>query len=165
MSRANRDNGHGFSNTAFLVEALMLLVMVAGVLAVLMSLFAQAYNIGKQSRDEAGAILLASNVAEQFTAAPEAGITLAQDEAHVACCVVVPQQQEGGVLYQAHIAVYDSDEAANAVYGAYGASDVAADAASAKQGMLAPEEYAASLKSLPAVYQLDTARYVSGAIA
>lgn len=134
MARAKRDTSRGFSSTAFLVEALVLLVIVAGVLAVLMSVFAQAYNTGKQSRDEAAAILLASNMAEEFSATPEVGVTVAKDDAHVAYCTVEAQPQEGGVLYFAHIAVYESDEATNE---------------------------AAEPSAIDAIYQLDTARYVS----
>lgn len=57
---------------AFIVEALLLLVFLTGSLAVLMSLDAAADRAGEQSADLMGAIVLASNAAEQFAADPAA---------------------------------------------------------------------------------------------
>ena len=57
---------------AFIVEALLLLVFLAGSLAVLMDLNADADAAGKQSADLMGALVLAANVAEEFAADPVA---------------------------------------------------------------------------------------------
>lgn len=57
---------------AFIVEALLLLVFLTGSLAVLMNLNAEADRIGKKSADAMGAIVLAANVAEEFSADPAA---------------------------------------------------------------------------------------------
>ncbi|MCU7584824.1 hypothetical protein N1614_05630 [Adlercreutzia muris] len=57
---------------AFIVEALLLLVFLAGSLAVLMDLNADADAAGAQSTDLMGALVLASNVAEEFAADPVA---------------------------------------------------------------------------------------------
>lgn len=57
---------------AFIVEALLLLVFLAGSLAVLMNLNAAADAAGEQSADLMGAMALASNVAEEFAADPVA---------------------------------------------------------------------------------------------
>ncbi len=57
---------------AFIVEALLLLVFLAGSLAVLMDLSADADAAGAQSTDLMGALVLASNVAEEFAADPVA---------------------------------------------------------------------------------------------
>lgn len=55
---------------AFIVEALLLLVFLAGSLAVLMSLNADADRTGRESADLMGALVLASNAAEEFAADP-----------------------------------------------------------------------------------------------
>lgn len=57
---------------AFIVEALLLLVFLTGSLAVLMSLNADADRAGRESADLMDAIVLASNVAEEFSADPVA---------------------------------------------------------------------------------------------
>lgn len=57
---------------AFIVEALLLLVFLAGSLAILMNLNAAADTAGARSADLMGAMTLASNVAEEFAADPEA---------------------------------------------------------------------------------------------
>lgn len=57
---------------AFIVEALLLLVFLAGSLAVLMNLNAEADATGRQSAELLDAIVLASNAAEQFAADPVA---------------------------------------------------------------------------------------------
>ena len=56
---------------AFVVEALLLLVFLAGSLAVLMELNADADAAGQQSADLMEAMTLASNAAEEFAANPE----------------------------------------------------------------------------------------------
>ena len=57
---------------AFIVEALLLLVFLAGSLAVLMELNADADAAGQQCADLMDAIVLASNAAEEFAADPVA---------------------------------------------------------------------------------------------
>lgn len=57
---------------AFVVEALLLLVFLTGSLAVLMELNADADQAGRQSADLLDAIVLASNVAEEYSADPVA---------------------------------------------------------------------------------------------
>lgn len=57
---------------AFIVEALLLLMFLTASLAVLMNLNAEADRIGTESADKMDAIVLASNVAEEFAADPAA---------------------------------------------------------------------------------------------
>lgn len=116
--------------TAFVVEALVLLVFLAFALAVFMQLFGAAHNRGLGERQLTQAVLLASNAAEEFAAAPlagtsaeafdgdgnalvasaEAGAGEAAD-AYVVSREVVPVLMENGTLYRASIAVFCDGEA------------------------------------------------------
>lgn len=127
--------------SAFIVEALVLLVFLIASLAVLMQVIGGAHERGEDADQLSNAIILASNDAETFAADPTAGDTgsefalvdgeLTQPEGPIDALdknvyeltrIVEAQKQPGGTLYTARIYVSCGGEA---------------------------------------TYQLDTARYVS----
>lgn len=71
VGRARRDRAI-WPGAAFIVEALLLLVFLAGSLAVLMSIDANAEHLGDKSTDLVEALVMSSNAAEEFAADPAA---------------------------------------------------------------------------------------------
>ncbi|MEG2024524.1 MAG: hypothetical protein RRZ85_03130 [Gordonibacter sp.] len=126
--------------TAFVVEALVLLVFLTFAIAVLMQLFGSAHARGLEERSLTQAVALATNDAEAFAAAPQADLPSSifdadgnplssADAEEVADTFVVtrkvtPEIEPSGTLYRASIVVARDGET---------------------------------------VYELDTARYVSAA--
>ncbi len=155
---------------AFIVEALLLLVFLAGSLAVLMDLNADADAAGKQSADLMGALVLAANVAEEFAADP-----MALQEAYAAdpaadrwlsCpldavesgsdilraeCAFATEPTEGGLLHRLTLTVWkervltDREQAA-------------------AEGYLINDSEGACFErwTEEPVYTVETARYVAG---
>ena len=126
---------------AFVVEALILLVFLAGCLAVFMQLFGDANETWRQNVQLEEAVELASNRAERFAADPLAGMgepgeggayasADETDDGLTVICEVVPEPLSAGVLYRASIAVTaDGEEVfslatARYVAGAAGVADV-----------------------------------------
>lgn len=126
---AHRGSVTTWHGTAFVVEALVLLVFLAFTLAVFMQLFGAAHNRGLEERQLTQAVLLASNAAEEFAAAPLAGTSSETFDsngnaldasaetgageaanAYVVLCEVVPVHMEGGALLRASITVSCDDE-------------------------------------------------------
>ncbi len=142
---------------AFVVEALLLLVFLAGSLAVLMELNADADAAGQQSADLMEAMTLASNAAEEFAANPElAAATGALGDEEEAARVrygtglvmtrtVEAEPLAAGTMYRARIAVWHEGVAA--------AESVGAGSGGPKP---APAEGSAE-----PVYTLETACYVA----
>ena len=126
---ARRGSDTTWHGTAFVVEALVLLVFLAFALAVFMQLFGAAHNRGVEERQLTQAVLLASNAAEEFAAAPLAGTsseafggdggTLGSEtgtgadaeDAYIVSREVLPERTEGGTLYRANITVSCGGEA------------------------------------------------------
>ena len=147
---------------AFIVEALLLLVFLAGSLAVLMELNADADAAGQQSADLMAAMTLASNAAEEFAANPElAAATGALSDEEEAARVqygtglvmthtVEAEPMAAGTMYRARIAVWHEDAGA-------------AESAAAGSGGLkpAPTEGAGAEGAAEPVYTLETACYVA----
>lgn len=136
----------GWTGTAFIVEALILLVFVAGALAVLLNIFVESYVVGTRSQEEARAVLVASNAAERFAAAPTAGIFVSSEDDFVVSCVVEEEETAAGALYHAQISVFllddeDRDELKGRDY-------------------LVPLYFDAP----EPIYELTTSRYVSGEV-
>lgn len=154
---------------AFIVEALLLLVFLAGSLAVLMNLNAEADAAGTQSADLLGAMTLASNVAEEFAADPEAleaawdadptddrwlsqplGSIQSGEEALVASCEFTVEETAAGTLHYLSLQVWkervltDRDQAA-------------------AEGILmnGPNGVCFQRWETEPVYTLETARYVA----
>lgn len=122
---------------AFVVEALILLVFLAGCLAVFMQLFGDADQMGRQNVRLERAVELASNRAECFAADPLGGAGAAEEAEGdlVVTCDVEPEELGAGVLYRAEIDVRDGDEVVYEVATArYVAGAGAADAQGAQGG-------------------------------
>ncbi len=121
---AGRGADTAWHGTAFVVESLVLLAFLAFALAVFMQLFGAAHVRGAEERQLTQAVLLASNAAEEFAAAPQAGSTTATfdgdggepasaeaEDAYLVSSDVTPERTEGGTLYRADITVTCDGEA------------------------------------------------------
>lgn len=120
LAAQRRGSPATWHGTAFVVEALVLLVFLAFALATFMQLFGAAHERGVEERQLTQAVLLATNDAERFAAAPldgsgraaygANGSALDSGEAAEAGTFVVtrevtPVDREGGTLYRATITV------------------------------------------------------------
>ncbi len=103
-------------NAAFMVEALVLLVVIVAAMAVFSSLFANATLSAKSAEQTTQAVQLASNAAEEFSNDPAAvaqgqvvGLGYAIDgfthDGLTVHTAVSDEQTDEGTLYTAHIAV------------------------------------------------------------
>lgn len=137
-----------WTGAAFIVEALILLVFVAGTLAVLLNIFARSYTVGQASQKEARAILVATNVAETFAASPAEGIFVSTEGDFVTSCLVQEEKTSAGTLYNARISVYSLKDFERDDGEALTAND------------LVPVYF----DSWTPVYELTTARYISGEV-
>jgi len=109
--RKSRPGRPLWSGTAFLVEALLLLVFLAASLAVFAQLFAAAAGKTAESDQLARAVAAADNVAEQFAANPHAVSTVNEIDDLVVVCDVADEPRDGGVLHKATITVYERSAA------------------------------------------------------
>ena len=111
---AHRRPDTTWHGTAFVVEALVLLVFLAFALATFMQLFSAAHQRGVAEHELTQAVLLASNDAEQFAAAPQEGSTAdtfdVNGVTYLVTRSVAPAPQEGGTLYRAEIIVETEGE-------------------------------------------------------
>lgn len=123
---AGRRPWHG---AAFIMEALLLLAFIVASLAVLMQLFGVAHERSASASELSNAVVLASNEAEVFAAAPSDTdathyFTLVDDElvetnaadtqaenndAFTVTRTVERKSESAGALYSAHISVERSD--------------------------------------------------------
>ena len=100
-----------WSGTAFLVEALLLLVFLAASLAVFAQLFAMAADKTAESDRLSRAVAAADNAAEQFAANPHAVSAVKEVDDLVVVCDVVDEPHDGGTLHKATITVYERNTA------------------------------------------------------
>ena len=109
--RKSRPGRPLWSGTAFLVEALLLLVFLAASLAVFAQLFAAAAEKTAESDQLSRAVAAADNVAEQFAANPHAVSAVNEIDDLVVVCDVADEPRDGGVLHKATITVYERSTA------------------------------------------------------
>lgn len=154
----HRQERRVWPGAAFIVEALLLLVFLAGSLAVLMQLNADAHEAGQESAALLEAITLASNAAEEFAADPAAaalgpassvgdGIAdpnLVWADGLVLVREVNPEEREAGVLYHATITVWNERDVA----------DLGGTASELAQGLALRD------RATVPVYRVETAAYV-----
>lgn len=99
-----------WSSVAFIVEAMVLLVFLVASFAVLTQLFSASLNRSVQSRSLDAATIAATSIAEHFAADP----TAVQDSVQLGdlniVTDVVKESHDNGVVYTAHIKVYDTRE-------------------------------------------------------
>lgn len=135
---------------AFIVEALLLLVFLAGSLAVLMELNADAHKTGRESAVLVSALTVASNCAEEFAADPAAaardGGGVWYTGGFVWTLEVTPEERDAGMLYRAVVTVWNYEDVLG--QGAKSAADLE---------LCDPEA--------SPVYQVKTAAYVPDAAA
>ena len=92
---------------AFIVESMLLLVFLVGSLAILTQLFISSLNHSVESRTLDASTIAATSIAEHFTADPTGVQRETQlGDLHIVCDVEETPRQSG-VLYTAHISVYD----------------------------------------------------------
>lgn len=153
---AGRETGRAslaWTNTAFVVEALVLLVAIVTSIAVFTSLFAKASIMSRKAEALTQAVRLAQNTAEEFSSDPEAaasgkavvGSEGAASGNYSVSVQVDTQKCGGGTLYTAHIAVSEA-----AVGDASAGSDASESANSGSDARDGAE-----------LYSLDVSRYVS----
>lgn len=99
-------------NTAFLIEALVLMAVLIASMAVFTQLFTHSAVAAHQAEDLTRATLLAQNAAEEFSSDPAAvaaGNVSAVDgsDGLTVSCDVDSDAQGRGTLYTAHITVSD----------------------------------------------------------
>lgn len=120
------------STTAFVVETLVLLAVLAASMAVFTQMFSRAAENANQSARVCQAVNVAKDAAEEFSCDPAAvaagekvgaGVAASGRDGYEVACDVTEESTETGTMYRAHIEVSDSEGVA---------------------------------------YKLDTARYVSG---
>lgn len=103
-----RPTHSSWTSVAFIVESILLLLFLVASLAVLTSVFTSSLNRSVESRTLDAATIAASSVAEHFAADPlaVAGETDLGD-LNVACTVSLEDRADG-ILYKAHIDVFDT---------------------------------------------------------
>lgn len=105
--RIARRERSSWSSVAFIVESMLLLVFLVGSLAVLTQLFSTSLNRSVESRTLDAATIAATSIAEHFAANP----TDVQESTRLGdlnvMCNVSEESRQNGVLYKAHIIVYD----------------------------------------------------------
>lgn len=110
--------GFIWSKTAFMVEALILLVVLIASMAVFTQLFARSWTRANDSDRLTNAVVVAQNAAEEFCSDPAAvknGQTVGQgiakngtDEFKVNC-TITETAKDAGTLYTANISVSDDE--------------------------------------------------------
>ena len=95
---------------AFLVEALVILAFLMFSLAVFVRLFVGAQLEGVAATRKSEAVLLATNVAEEFSANPTGVVAQSETDGLDVVCDVEPQKREAGTLYRATIVVSHEGE-------------------------------------------------------
>ena len=102
------------SGSAFIVEALFLLVFLCASAAVFTQLFAHAANQASEGLELSRAVAVASDAAERFAADPEGVENVALEDGFLVTCEVTSEPGEAsgaegngrGTLYHATIRVY-----------------------------------------------------------
>lgn len=106
--RTHATRHQGFS---FLIEALAVVVFLMVALAIFARLFAGAQIEGIEANHRSQAVLLATNIAEEFSANPTGVQTSATQGDLEATCDVSPQKRDAGTYFEAHIVVREKDKA------------------------------------------------------
>ena len=102
---------HDAHQSAYLIEALLLLTILACAIAVFMSLFSLALRRGDQSVELDRAIQVATDTAERFVADPAHAQSEYEEDGYRISCDVIPEVTESGTMYRATITVWtDSNE-------------------------------------------------------
>ena len=136
-----------WTSTAFIVESVLLLLFLAGSLAVLAQAFTLSLTHSAEGRTTDAAVAAATSVAERFAVDPASVAETTQVGNLVVVCTTTTSEREAGTMHYAHIDVY----AADAATGSGGATS-AAGAVSASPSE--PDDAADE-----PVFSLDTSSY------
>ena len=136
-SRRHRFERPAWSGTAFLVEALVLLVFLAACVAVFVQLYTHAASQASESRELSHAVAAATDVAERFAADPTSVAETTQADGLVVTCARTEDNAGSGTLYKATISVWD------------------------EEALAADNPAGAELAQEP-IYSITTARFVGG---
>ncbi len=107
-----------FSKTAFMIEAMVLLVVLIACMAVFVQLFTRSLSAATNSSELTQAIVIAQNAAEEFSADPAAvkdgadlgeGVTVNGSDDFSVTCKVTDTATDAGTLYTARITVSNDD--------------------------------------------------------
>lgn len=124
MAKAFKGERPSWSNTAFLVEALILLVVLIASMAVFTTLFSYSASRSADAERLSSAVTVAQNAAEEFSSNPQGvsknkfvgeGVAKNGDGKFQVTCDVTESDQGTGTLYTAHISVSDSEGEAYAI--------------------------------------------------
>ena len=96
-----------WSGTAFLVEAMLLLVFVVASIAVITQLFSASVNQIQDSERLSQAVALTTSQAERFAASPGSAAGEESSDDLRIVCEVEDERTAAGTLYRAHITAYD----------------------------------------------------------
>ncbi len=147
LARVKQTRSSAFSGAAFVIEALILLVFLAACLALFMSMFGTANEIGVENTRQEQAITLAANEAELFAADPTgsfgahevsvatglAGRTATsaspETEIFTVRCDVTPEAMAAGTLYRALITITFEGETLYSLQTAHYVSDTESEVA------------------------------------
>ena len=108
---SRRGSKASWSSVAFIVESMLLLIILVASLAVLTKVFSSSLNQSIESRSLDAATIATTSIAEHFAADPPGVDEETQLGDLRILCTVTEQAREGGVLYKAHIAAYDTKDA------------------------------------------------------
>lgn len=112
---ARTGSGQSWHGMAFIVEAVVLLAFLVASITIFFQLFAQSKNIGVENEKLSGAIVLATNMAEEFAVHPVSTESVTRTEDGLMGSISVTQEETGGgVLYRAVITVTDASNDAGA---------------------------------------------------
>ena len=140
--------------SAFVIEAVLLILFLAASLAVVMSMLSLSYRQETQAALATRAMSYAVECAERFVIEPEGSEASYStiEEGMAITCEVTSFQMAAGTMCYAHITVYPTEDVPVPVHPLASLSLPSAEADSAG----APEA--------EIVFELDTARYVSKAV-
>lgn len=108
----HRLNRPAWSGTAFLVEALVLLIFIAASAAVFVQLYEHAASQAAESRDLSQAVAAATDVAERFAANPASVEEVTDAGDMTVVCTATEEPAGSGTLHHATITVYQDDATA-----------------------------------------------------
>ena len=97
------------SSLAFIVEALVLLLFLIGSLAIITQLFSLSANKATQSKHLEQGVIVASNVAERFSANPKGVEEMTNERGLAVSCSVTEENLAYGTRYDALITVFDDN--------------------------------------------------------
>ena len=105
--KPTRSSATGWQQTAFLAEALIILVVLLVCIAVFARLFSYAYHSNPTSSQQAHAITLATNQAERFSAETQSylGEQITQEDGYTVRTTVESEETGRGTLYHATVEV------------------------------------------------------------